>query len=198
MPTPLACCTAFLNTDPEHLIEQYEALADPPCGYLTRVGALWLLTDVQATETADWGRQLRLGTEITENGCASISVFCVGDRWGIAVAVDGVEGPIAVYEPDDAGLMADLPRRLLGVERTLAALSGGAVNAAEVDRLFGALLEGVLPFDEVVEGVLLMLGCHTDWLRWAWADTIPQQLFLDPDLADRVLLLGDAKGLWEE
>jgi hypothetical protein len=192
------CCSIFFGTTADQLCDAYEAIAEPANAYLTRVGTGLLLADVVACETADWGRQLRLGTEMTHTGGASFSVFAAGDRWGMAVATDGVEGPVAVFEPDEEEIMADLPRRLLGVEKALAALSPERVDAAEVDRAFGALLEGVMTADDAAGIVLTMLGCHIDWPRWAWAETVPHQLFLDPDLADRVTPLGEAKDLWEE
>jgi hypothetical protein len=192
------CCSVFFGESAGHLCDEYVAVAEPANAYLTRVGVGLILTDAVATETADWGRQLRLGTELTTAGGVSFSVFAAGDRWGMAIATDGVEGPVAVFEPDEPAVMAELPMRLMGLEKSLAALSPEHVNDAELDRVFGALFEGVMTVDEVADIVLTMLGCSSDWPRWAWAETVPEQLFLDPDLTDRVTPLGDATGLWEE
>jgi hypothetical protein len=94
--------------------------------------------------------------------------------------------------------MRELPGRLLAVESVLTDLFPDDADPAAIDELFGAVLEGVLPFDEAVSSIFDMLGVPPEWLRWSWFETIPQQLFIDPDLADRVVPVGEACHFWEE
>lgn len=72
------------------------------------------------------------------------------------------------------------------------------IDRSRLDELFGALLEGAVSPEEAINELLLMLEVSADWLRWSWYETIPEQLFIDPDLAARVIPLGAAKALQEE
>ncbi len=55
-----------------------------------------------------------------------------------------------------------------------------------------------MPVEEAVTQLLAMLDCPPSWLRWSWYETIPQQIFTDPDLLKSVTPLGEAKQFWEE
>ncbi|MDO8704709.1 MAG: hypothetical protein Q7J84_07130, partial [Sulfuricaulis sp.] len=65
--------TIFFHTDAEELTTRYEANAEHPCGYLTRMDGQWILVDAQATETADWARQLDLAAAMTADDTTGIS-----------------------------------------------------------------------------------------------------------------------------
>lgn len=192
------CGTFFFRATPETLAERYEAAADPANGYLTRLNGSSLLVDAQATETADWSRQTRLAAAMTDEDEAALSVFIVGESWALALAQGGAPGPVAVYTVGDPDVLDTLPFSLRALEEGLTAQFPRSIHPDAVDYLFGALLEGVIPAEEVVSAILQMLGCAPDWLRWGWYETIPEQLLLDPDLAERVTPLGDARDLWEE
>ncbi len=193
-----ACSTLFFHCDPRELIAQYEAICEPANGYLTCLNDEVVLVDALATEQADWGRQTSLAAALTGEDGVALSIFIVGAHWALALAVDGKEGPVAAYVPDDPDALDDLPRELMIIETGLARLFPGLVNAQELDLLFGAMLEGAVPVEEAINSLLAMLGVAPDWLRWSWYETIPEQLFIDPDLADRVTPLGEARLLWEE
>lgn len=190
--------TIFFHSDAGELAARYEEHAENPCAYLTRVNDEWIFTDSLATETADWARQFELATAMTEDEVTGISVFMVGDLWALGVSYDGRRGPVAAFVPDNAAQMRELPQRLLAVENALAELFPDAVDPDRIDALFGAVLEGVLPFEEAVTSIFEMLGVLAEWLRWSWFEAIPEQLFIDPDLADRVVPVGEACGFWEE
>jgi len=190
--------TIFFHTDAEELTARYEANAESPCAYLTRVNSEWIFTDGPATETADWARQFELATVMSEDEVIGISVFMVGELWALGVAYDGKRGPVAALVPDNADQMRELPMRLLAVERALTELFPDDADAEKLDVIFGALLDGALPFDEAVSSVFEMLGVPSEWSRWSWFETIPEQLFIDPDLSDRVVPVGEACHFWEE
>jgi hypothetical protein len=86
----------------------------------------------------------------------------------------------------------------MALEQALGLLFPDLVDLDEVDYLFGALLEDALAPEVVFTELFTMLGLTPDWLRWAWFETIPDQLFTDPDLSDRVIPLGEARELWDE
>jgi len=194
----IACMTIFFHTDGPELISRYEATAENPSAYFTRVNGEWIFTDELATETADWARQQELAMVMTEEEVIGISVFMVGNLWALGVAFDGRQAPVAAYVPDNADQMRELPGRLLGIESALADLFPDNADPQVIDELFGAVLEGALPFEEAVSSIFDMLGVPPEWLRWSWFETIPQQLFIDPDLSDRVVPVGEASLLWEE
>jgi hypothetical protein len=191
------CCTVFQRVSPEELIERYEENADPANGYLTEVGDWWELVDAQASETADWRRQIQLATELADEDTLAISIFIAEDSWALALATAGKQGPLAVYAPEDKDVIDRIPQQLLTIENILVQWLSD-VEVEKVDVIFGAMIEGALPAEEGLDELLTMLGCSPDWLRWSWFETIPQQLFIDPDLKDRVRPLGEAKALWEE
>ncbi len=198
MASSYSCTTIFFHTSGADLTERYLANTEQACGYLTRVGEAWVFVDAAATETADWVRQLDLATVMTDDTGIAISVLLVGEHWALGVAHDGRMGPVAVYLPDDPDVLKQLPQRLLAIESLLVDLFTDDVEAEQVDTLFGAVLEGVLPPEEAISEILAMLGCPPEWVRWSWYETIPEQLFLDPDLASRVTPLGEASLFWEE
>ena len=198
MANAYACTTLFFHTSAEDLTTRYEANAEPANGYLARLDTAWMLTDAVATETAHWSRQIELAVALSEDGVVAITIVLVGDYWALALAHDGQPGPVAVFIPDNPPLLRQLPEQLLAIERSLHDLFPGLIDAETVDVLFGALLDGGMPPEDVFTEVLAMLGCPPDWIRWAWYETIPQQLFIDPDLAERVVPLGEAKELWGE
>ena len=135
---------------------------------------------------------------MSDDGATAISILLVDQHWALTVAHDNRPGPVAVSIPDEPATLQALPLRLMEIESLLTSIFPDDINGEDVDRLFGELLEGVAQFDDVISEILAMLGVAQDWPRWSWYETIPEQLFLDPDLADRVTPLGDAKGLWEE
>jgi len=194
----IACTTIFFHTNAVELITRYEEHAENPCGYLTRLNDQWVFVDALATETADWARQQELATAMTEDEVIGISVFMVGNLWALGMAFDGRLGPVAAYVPENADQMRELPERLLAVERALTDLFPGQIEAETIDALFGAVLEGAQPFEDAVTEILEMLGVSPEWIRWAWYETIPEQLFIDPDLAGRVTPIGEACQFWEE
>lgn len=198
MASACACGTIFFWGDPEALAQEYEAEAEPANGYLTAVGAGWLLADATASETADWERQLTLAAVMSDENQLAISVFLAGGCWVLALTVGGQPGPKAVCIPEDTRVMQQLPLELMAFEQALVDRFPDRVEADELDAVFGAVLEGAIAPDEMLTSVLQMLGCTADWQRWSWYETIPQELFLDPDLTDRVIPLGTARQLWEE
>ncbi len=198
MPGQFACCTALYIVSPEVLIERYLHGIEPPNGYLTQCGTWWLLVDGTATETGDWGRQRDIGTALSTEEGVAISVFLADMEWAISLSVNGEPGPGVVYMPDNAELIARSPYSLMALEQALGLLFPDLVDLDEVDYLFGALLEDALAPEVVSTELFTMLGLTPDWLRWAWFETIPDQLFTDPDLSDRVIPLGEARELWDE
>lgn len=198
MPGQFACCTAFYVVSPEVLAERYTTGIDPPNGYLTQAGAWWLLVDGTAAETGNWGRQRDIGTVLSTEEGVALSVFITDEEWAVALAVNGEPGPSAVYLPDNDELLARAPYSLMALEQALGLLFPDYMIIDEVDALFGALLEGATPPETVFTELFTMLGVSPDWLCWAWFESIPDQLFTDPDLSDRVIPLGEARELWEE
>ena len=192
------CATVFLFGVAEELAAGYETIADPANGYLVPIGEHQVLADLPAGDAADWGRQLQLACDLTSAGGTALSVFSAGDTWGLALAVDGREGPVAVREPDNEDVMEVLPHRLMALEQALVRQFPQMVDADEVDALLGALLDGAARFDDTAAELLAMLDCSADWLRWSWPEAIPRQLLLDPDLLRHVRPLGDARSFWEE
>jgi hypothetical protein len=188
----------FFRATREELVTRYEAMVDPANGYLTDVEAGWLLVDATASETADWRRETDIAIDLSDDGVIALSVFLNGPSWALAVAQDARPGPVAVYDPDDTDVLDALPQKLMDVESALGMLFPDDVDVDEVDAIFGAVLEGVMSPDEGMTELLTMLGCRRDWLRWSWCETIPEQLFTDPDLAHRVTPLGEARQFWEE
>ncbi len=194
-----ACCTFFHNIGPEELRRAYEENAEPANGYLIDLHeGWWGLLDATATEAGDWARQLELATELTGDDALALSLFIVGEHWAVAFTHGGERGPVAVYVPDDRKVLERLPHELLGLERVLAESFSDEIDPDELDALFGAVVDGATPIEEAFAEICTMLRIAPDWLRWSWYETIPEQLFTDPDLAPRVLPLGDVKGLWEE
>jgi hypothetical protein len=193
-----ACCTIFFGASREELIAHYEEQEDGANGYLTRLADCWIFVDAEATETGNWGRQTNLAQSMSRDDVVALSLFLVGQHWGLALANDGQAGPVAVAIPDDDDVMELLPHYLMAVERVLVAWFPEQADQSYLDELFGALLEGATPVEEVFSQILAMLGCPSDWMRWSWFETIPQQLFTDPDLVSRVTPLGEAAALWEE
>ncbi len=192
------CCTVFLAAPEAQLIDVYEENAEPADGYLIRLGDAQLLVDALATETADWARQVELAGLMTGEDLTAISLFLVGAQWGLALNHGTRPAIMAAYDAEAPKLLDQLPRQLLAFERTLEDLYPGEVDGDALDALFGAMLESALPIEEAFNTLLSQLGCPPDWLRWSWYETIPQQLFLDPDLADRVQPLGRTREFWEE
>jgi hypothetical protein len=194
-----ACSTFFHDVAPEELRRVYEADAEPANGYLVDLHeGWWGLVDAMASETVDWGRQLELASLLTGDDGTAVSVFLVGEHWAMAFTHGGARGPVAVYMPEDRKVLERLPHELLALEGVLAEYFPDDVDADAVDALFGAVLEGATPIEDVFTEICDMLRIAPDWLRWSWYETIPEQLFTDPDLAPRVLPLGAVKELWEE
>jgi hypothetical protein len=193
-----ACGTLFHGVRQEEIVGAYEAGVEPANGYLTRLDEWLLLVDATATEMADWDRQIRMALALTVDGGTAISVFLVGKTWALALAHEGKAGPVAAFAPDEETALDDLPHRLLRFEHGLGELFPYLVDTETVDALFGVLLDGGISAEAVFTEILAMLEVPGDWLRWSWYETIPEQLFLDPDLAHRVTPLGEAKPLWEE
>ncbi|HEX2949098.1 MAG TPA: hypothetical protein VHV83_05965 [Armatimonadota bacterium] len=193
------CSTIFFNADPTEISTQYEAIADPANGYLTRLhDDCVVLVDAAASETADWSRQTQLAALLSANEVIAISVFVVGELWALALAFDGQAGPVAAFTPDNPKAMEELPHKLLAIEQQLDNIFPDGVDTEELDRLFGSMLEGYITPEEGITELFDQLGCPPDWPRWSWYETIPEQLFLDPDLANRVIPLGETRELWEE
>jgi len=193
-----ACATFFFRATPEELAQRYEENAEPANGYLIRLSDFYLLVDATATETADWGRQAQLAALLSENEVIALSVLLVGDHWGLAVAYDGQPGPAALFIPKDEKLLTQLPHKLLAIEKALVDLFPGEIDADEVDAIFGAMIDGAMPVEDAITEILVMLDCPTNWLRWSWYETIPQQIFTDPDLQRMIIPLGEARQFWEE
>lgn len=193
-----ACATLFFHTSPEELVERYEENAEPANGYLIRLNGEYMLVDATATETADWARQVQLATAMSENEAVALSILLVGEQWALSLAYDGQQGPTAIYVPKDTKLLEQVPRHLLAIEKALEDLFPGDIDTDVVDAIFGAMLDGATPVEEALTEILEMLGCPPSWLRWSWYETIPQQLFTDPDLLKQVTPLGEAKQFWEE
>lgn len=191
-------CSIFFYISPEELAARYEAIAEPADGYITELQQKLMLVDATACGLADWVRQVELAVMLSAGDKLAFSIFFVGDHWALAMARDGKPGPVAAYTPDNPKTMEELPYNLLALEDALDENFHDDINREELDILFGALLEGALPAEEVINELLLMLEIPADWLRWCWYETIPEQLFLDPDLTNRVTALGNAKALWEE
>ncbi len=198
MPGHVACCTAFYVREPDVLAERYTLGIAPPNGYLVQAGTWWLLVDGTAAETGNWGRQRDIATVLSAEEGVALSVFITDAEWAIALAVNGEPGPTAVYLPDNAELIARAPFSLMALEQALGLLFPDLADMDRIDALFGALLEDAEPPETVFSELYIMLGVAEDWLRWAWFEAIPDQLFTDPDFADRVIPLGEARTLWEE
>ena len=193
------CSTIFFNkANPEELVALYEAIAEPVNGYLTILDGMAVLVDALASETANWARQHDLAAALSADDAIALSVFIVGDLWALALARDGQPGPVAAFTPDSSKVLEQLPHKLLGIERQLDDLFPDVTDLEKVDAIFGAMLDGATPAEDGISELLDMLGCPPDWLRWSWYETIPEQLFLDPDLADHVIPLGEARAFWEE
>jgi len=193
----IACTTIFFHTALEKLTACYTAQVEHPCAYLTRVDDVWVFTEAQATETADWARQLALARAMSEDEAIAISVFIVGAHWALGMAFDGRQGPVATYLPDDETQMQQLPQQLLAIEQALDDLFPDDADPERIDALFGAVLDGAMPFEEAAVEMLQMIGCPPDWQRWSWFETVPEQLFIDPDLSDRVAPIGESRLFWE-
>ncbi|HEX2950956.1 MAG TPA: hypothetical protein VHV83_15540, partial [Armatimonadota bacterium] len=186
------CSTIFFNADPAEIRTHYEAIADPANGYLTRLhDNCVILVDATASETADWSRQTQLAALLSANEVIAISVFVVGELWALALAFDGKAGPIAAFTPDNPKIMEELPYKLLAIEQQLDDIVPDRVDTEQLDRLFGSMLERYITPEEGITELFDQLGCLPDWPRWSWYETIPEQLFLDPDLANRVIPLGE-------
>lgn len=193
-----ACCTIFFGMSREDVVLAYEGCAEPADGYLAQMGDAWLLTDAAITETVDWGQQAELAARMTGEEGMAISLFLSDEIWGLALARAGQPGPTAAFMPEEADICDLLPQRLLRIEQLLTEWFPDDADAEELDRLFGALIEGAVPPDEAFTDLVEMLGCPPDWLRWSWYESIPHQLLLDADLHDRVMPLGAAREFWEE
>ena len=194
------CCTIFfplLELTNCEIATQYEEITDPADGYLTQLSQCSILVDAQASEMADWQRQIEIAISLSSEDLLALSIFIVGDLWALALAKDGQPGPIAAYTPDNTKVLEQLPHKLLAIEQQLCELFYRQVNPDVMDALFGALLDGAITPDDGIAELVQMLGCTQDWMRWSWYETIPEQLFLDPDLESRVIPLGNAKNLWE-
>ena len=198
MPSTAICCTLFAHCFADELAENYEALAEPANGYLIRLNQWTMLDDAEATETADWSRQIELATMLTCEDGVAVSIFVVGEGWAIAVSLGGQPGPIAAFAPDEHKAVEQLPFKLLAVENALMTAFPDDVDAERVDAIFGAMIDQVMTAEEGMTEIVEMLGCPSDWSRWGWYETIPEQLFTDPDLAHKVRPLGEAKHFWEE
>lgn len=194
----IACTTIFFHTDAEELAERYLANTDNPCAYLTCVNGAWVFVEELASETADWARQMNLALAMSEEEAIAFSVFLVGNLWALGLAFDGRQGPVAAYVPDDPTRISQLPQQLLAIEQALDDLFPDDVDPEQIDVLFGAVLDGAMPMDDAITEILEKLGCPPDWQRWSWFETVPEQLFIDPDLADRVVPVGEACHFWEE
>lgn len=200
MTSACACSTIFFGhyrVDPEAIIAQYEETVEPANGYLTRLNHECVLVDATASELADWSRQIDLAAALTSEDVFALSVFLVGDLWALGVARNGKTGPVAAFTPDSPKTLEQIPHKLLAIEQQLIELFPDA-DGEEIDRVLGMLLDGMTSPDDAFSELLDLLGCPADWLRWSWYETIPEQLFLDPDLAHRVTPLGAARALWEE
>jgi hypothetical protein len=196
-----ACSTLFFavnSLDPVELAARYEALADPANGYLTQLNCAYVFVDAQASETADWSRQIELAGLMATEDALALSIFMAGDLWALALTRAGHPATVAAYTPDNPKTFELLPHKLLALERQLGELFPAQLDVPGVDALFGAILDGAMSAEEGVTALLDMLGCSPDWLRWSWYETIPDQLFLDPDLSPRVTPLGEARNFWEE
>jgi len=198
MPSLFACATVFFHAHRDDLIARYHEHADPADGYLTQVGETYVMVDAPAAEIADWARQVRLGLEMSGEGVIALTVVLLGQYWALALSHDEQPGPAAVCIPNEPDMNTQLPRQLFEIERTLVEWLPFDADADEIDTIFGAMLEEALPVEEAFSELLAMLGCPPEWIRWSWYETIPQQLFIDPDLASRVTPLGAAKAFWEE
>jgi len=198
MPGVYACCTFFQHVTPEELAVSYEESAEPANGYLVSLNTWWMLDDATATEASDWGRQLELATQLTGEEGTAISVFLVGELWTLALCHGGNRGPVALFVPGDSKLLEQLPHQLLAFEQAFGELFPDDVDTDEVDSIFGALLDGAMLPEEAFSSLLQMVGVAADWQRWCWCETVPYQLFTDPDLSSRVIPLGLAKAFWEE
>ena len=198
MPSLFACATIFFHAHRDDLVARYEALAEPADGYLTSLRDTFILVDAVAAATADWGRQVRLGLVMSGDGVFALTVVLLGEYWALALAQDEQPGPAAVCVPNEPDMLSQLPRQLFDIERVLVESFPFAADADKIDAIFGAMLDGAQPIDEAFTELLEMLGCPNEWMRWSWDETIPQQLFIDPDLVARVTPLGDASGFWEE
>ena len=198
MPGAFACCSLFSVVSPELLAERYEQGIEPPNGYLTQLDGWWLLVDGTACETGNWARQRDIGIALSADEGIAVSVFIADEEWALSLAVNGEPGPTTIYLPDNDELLARAPYTLMALETAFSLLYPDRMDVDEVDALFGALLEGASPPEVVFTALFAMLGIPEDWQRWAWFESIPEQLFTDPDLADRVIPLGEAKQLWEE
>lgn len=192
------CCTLFDRCLPDELTAHYEAYAEPANGYLIRLQHWSLLVDAVATETANWVRQCELSAEMTCEDGVAVSLFLVDRYWAIAVAAGGKRRAFAAYMPDDPKLFERLPNELHKVEQALALYFPDDIDIVRVDELFGAIIDNGITVEDGFLALTDLLGISPEWLRWSWYETIPEQLFTDPDLAPRVKALGDAKQLWEE
>ena len=197
MSNVFACVTVFLLADREALVSRYESLAEPANGYLTRVGETYLMTDAAASEGSDWARQVRLALEMSEE-LTALTIVIYEEYWALTLAHDEQQGPAAIYLPVAPEMLRNLPRQLFDVEKALVDLLPFDADADRIDALFGAVLEEALPIEDALTELLGMFGCPAEWIRWSWYETIPQQLFTDPDLAGRVTPLGEARQFWEE
>ncbi len=197
MTSPCAC-TLFFHSSAEEIASHYEEIANPANGYLTRIHGGCLLVDATVSETADWARQIELAIQLCGEDAIAFSILIVGDLWALALARGGQPGPIAAYTPDNVKTLELLPNQLLSIEQMLQEIFPDRVDAAYIDQLFGAMIEGAIEPGEGISEIVDMLGCPPDWQRWSWYETIPEQIFLDPDLSSRVTPLGDARELWDE
>lgn len=191
-------CSIFFHISPEELAERYQLIAEPADGYITELQQQAILVDSATCALADWVRQVGLAVQLSANDKLALSIFIVDKHWALALARDGKAGPVAAYTPDNPKTLEELPYKLLALEDALHEIFHDDINREKLDALFGALLEGALPAEDVIHELLLMLEVPADWLRWSWYETIPEQLFLDPDFSNRVTPLGDARALWEE
>lgn len=193
-----ACCTFFSVRSSETLGERYEVGIEPADGYLTSLDGWLVLVDATATATGNWARQRDIGIVLSEDEGVAISVFITGEEWALSLAVNGEPGPTAIYTPQNDELIARVPFSLMAIEQAFGLLYPDRVDIDEIDAVFGALLDDALLPEDAFDAILTMLGVTNDWQRWCWYETIPEQLFTDPDLADRVTPLGEARALWEE
>ena len=189
MGSSYACATLFFHIPAQSLKTRYEYLAEPANGYLVRMGYDYLLTDAQATETADWVHQLDLAVDMSADGGVALSFFFVDKDWAMGLAIDGRAGAIAAFTPEDAKALDQLPFKLLSLERELVSNFPETLSTEQLDKLFGALVCDAITAEDAITEILEELGCAPDWPRWSWYETISEQLFLDPDLSDRVIPL---------
>lgn len=195
MPNAYACCSIFIGISAETLAPRYEAVAEQSNGYLVRMDGCTLLVDALATEAADWARQIYLATQMTEENETSISFFLVGEHWALSVSHGGEAGPVAIFTPEDADVLDKLPYMMMAIENALGECLHLDTDA--LDQMFGALLEGAITPEVAFDDLLALLACTPDWPRWSWFETIPEQLFTDPDLLNtRVVPLGEAQEFW--